>query len=209
MCGRECGTCGTSAEGHALSCLGGFCRCVPACPADACGADDGCGGTCPCPADLTCRDCPLKLVRLDQRSANGALARVTLALEGNNLANGTLARMADVRIAVSPAMELVSVRQEPLLRDANKELARFVETDRQFQKLPDGSWRVLLLSGPRNVDLQPGRWLTLTFAAGAQPPVGPVSFSLVRQADVMAPAAADQLLQVSAYDTPLTIPPAR
>jgi len=209
VCGRACGVCASDGDGHVLSCLGGLCRCVPVCSPDQCGVDDGCGGICPCATDLTCRDCPIKLVRLDQRSTNGALERVTLALEGSNLAGGTLARMADVRIASSPAMELVAVRKEVLLQDAAKELARFVETDSEFQKLADGSWRVVLLSGPRNADLQPGRWLTLTFVPGENFPAGPVVFSLARQADVMAPAAADQLLQVSAYDAPLTVSPSR
>jgi hypothetical protein len=208
VCGQPCGSCETDAEGHTQSCLGGHCRCVPACSADQCGQDDGCGQRCPCAGDLTCRDCAIRLVRVDQRSQGGAVERVTLALEGSNLAGGVLPRMADFTLRSNPPMDLVAVRRDAALVDARKELVRFVETDREFQRVGDGVWRLVLLTGARNTDIQPGRWMTLTLErpAGATA-VGPVAFTLERRTDVLAPQAADTLLQVSTYDAPLTVTP--
>ena len=107
-------------------------------------------------------------------------------------------------MAADPPAELLRVALGPALGAAHKRLFRFTETDLPFTRLADGSHRLLVLSGSQHASVPPGLWLTLRYAlpGGA----GDTSFQLVRRAEALAPAAADQALQDSRYDTPLVIP---
>jgi hypothetical protein len=67
----DCAACGDACLGTGESCGGGSvagqCGCTPDCSAGVCGAADGCGGTCLCPAGFDCRNggcfkpCPVGL----------------------------------------------------------------------------------------------------------------------------------------------------
>ncbi|MEW5847243.1 MAG: hypothetical protein AB2A00_00465 [Myxococcota bacterium] len=204
-CGTVCGVaCGGCEEGQA--CLGGHCRCAPSCGEDSCGADDGCGGTCPCAGATSCLECPLRLVLVDQWDDGVAVARVTVALESMASGSGdVLARVADLRFSGGPGLRLTAAQLGPALREARKELHRFARTNLPFEQLEDGTWRILVRPRTINPDVPPGRWLTMTWERTGPADGAPVTVSLVRRPQLLAPAAADSALQATPYDRPLTI----
>ncbi|MEW5850751.1 MAG: hypothetical protein AB2A00_18330 [Myxococcota bacterium] len=205
VCGQDCGTCGQDEAGHELSCVRGRCHCVPQCGAESCGRDDGCGYTCPCPGDVSCADCALRLVKVSQRTENGVVEQVTVAVESTS-ALVVKPRLADLHIAVDQPMTLERVQLGAALGSARKLLHRFTGTNLPYQQQPDGSWRIMVMPGPRNAEVEAGQWLVLTFTRqpGSQQQ-GPVSFRLLRHDEVLAPGAANQSLQATAYDSPLAV----
>jgi len=189
---------------------------VPGCAAVSCGTDDGCGGRCPCPADLSCAECPLRLQRLDSRDDGRAVRHATLALESPIAVQSPEVTpgeapptLADLRIAADRPVTVEKLQIGPSLADSRKLLHRFTGTNLPWQITEDGQIRVLVLSGPRRTDIPPGRWLTLYLEISEGGDPGPVSFRLVRRAGAVAPPAADTLLQRTPYDAPLSVSPAR
>jgi len=177
--------------------------CQPACGPESCGAQDGCGGRCACPHEASCLSCPLRLVR----GATAPDGAVSLTVESSAVAGAPLPRLAELHIAANHPVEVVRVALGPALAAARKRLYRFTDTDLPWQRLPDGSIRLLVYSGSKHTPVAPGRWLTLRVAL-PDPPDGAfdTTFRLVRRPEVLAPAAADAALQRSAYDTPLVVP---
>ncbi len=202
VCGVSCGTC----PGAGV-CREGRCVCTPQCAGKSCTDSDGCGGTCgPCDADVTCKDCKLRLVRVDQTIVLGEISRATIALEST--ATGPDPRLADVRVAVDPPMELQTIEPGPPLQAAGKRLYRFTETNLPYFQLADGSFQLLVFSQDKALSIDPGRWLTMTFARppGAHGPAyKTVRFHLVHRAQTLAPIASDDALQTGAWDAPLAI----
>ena len=204
VCGRSCGTC-EAAQGDGTSCVAGQCRCTPVC-AGGCGQSDGCGGTCPCPSQLSCQGCGLTLVNvaLEQDRESGG-SYFTLAVEAK-LDDAAAPRLADFRIAADRPVELERVQATDVLGDAGKLLHRFVAGNLPYERLPDGTFRFVIESaGIKHSTIGSGRWLTLRFRADAAVAAQPVRFRLLRREQTFAPLTADAALQASAYDTPLTI----
>lgn len=207
VCGRPCGECVVGDEGFSSVCVGGLCRCVPSCSPDTCGGDDGCGGTCPCPEDVTCTDCGLRLVRVAVGGDSVALDTVSVAVEWNGPVDGVLPRIADIRVEATEELELERVQIHEPLVDGRKLLHRFTGTNQPFRRLSDGSLQVLVFPGPRNDVVRPGRWLTLHFKNPSRVE-GPLSFRLVPHEQMLAPSGADALANVEGAGRPLVVRPA-
>lgn len=181
----------------------GAAPCSPVCGPESCGEEDGCGGRCACPHEATCLSCPLRLVR----GPEGPDGTVTLTVESSALAGSPLPRLAELRVGADRPVEVVQVAIGPALAAARKWLYRFTETDLPWQRLPDGSIRLLVYSGSEHTPVEPGRWLTLRVAVpdAAEAP-GEARFWLIRRPQVLAPTEADAALQRTRYDTPLVVP---
>jgi len=117
-----------------------------------------------------------------------------------------LPRLAELHVAADRPVRLVQVALGPSLASARKRLHRFTDTDLPWQRLADGSYRLLVFSGSQHGSVPPGRWLSLRFApAAAGQAAQDVVFRLVRRPEVLAPAAADLALQETRYDAPLLV----
>ncbi|MBM4321587.1 MAG: hypothetical protein FJ125_17000 [Deltaproteobacteria bacterium] len=181
--------------------------CQPRCDAESCAMEDGCGGRCPCSPDASCLSCPLRLVRVvDPAAGEGTL---TVSLWSSQVAGVPLPKLAELVIAADRPVQLQQVALGASLAAARKRLHRFTTSERPWQQLTDGSFRLLVYSGTQHLDIPPGRWLSLRFArTGGDATAGPVSFRLMRNPGGLAPAAADQALQETRYHTPLLFPAA-
>lgn len=181
--------------------------CVPSCVAGTCGQDDGCGGTCACPVDVSCAACPLRLVRVDQADAPGTIAAATLALEATADWGDSLPRLAEVQVAASEPVVLERVEIGEPLALARKRIFRFsAQGNQPFERVDERTWRVMLVSGPRNLPIGPGRWLTLHFSrAGGAWAAGPVSFHLVRAERMVAPEDANAVLLGTPFEQPVVL----
>jgi len=206
VCGQACGACGVDASSHATTCVAGLCRCVPACSPDACNTPDGCGGTCLCAADTSCLTCALRLVRASQAGDARAVERVGVAVEWNGSTAGPFARVADLRILPDPGLEVERVQLHEPVIDAKKLIHRFTETNLPWRRLEDGSIQLLLLPGPHNDEIRPGRWLTVYFTNPTNK-AGPLHFRLVTDQSSLAPVEAHTLASDGSAAQPLVVRP--
>lgn len=206
VCGTSCGMCSPGDDGEALTCVGGLCRCVPTCAPGTCGGDDGCGGTCPCPEDVSCEDCGLRLVRSELAGDSRVLDRLSVSVEWNGPVDGVLPRVADIRLNAPEHLEIERVQIHQPVVDARKLLHRFTGTNKAWRRLDDGKIQVLLLPGERNEVIRPGRWLTLHFVNPSRIE-GAQKFNLVAHDQMVAPAAADALAKVEGVQRPLVLQP--
>jgi len=209
VCGVSCGSCAADEQGHVQQCLAGRCRCLPACDGDRAGKDDGCGGTCPDRAAVSCADCPLRLVRESVESNGEVVNSVRVRLE----ASSRWARaphLASLLFEGSVPLELAAVETGYALSDAGKSLYRYTRDNQPWQRRENGQLELLVTPGPRNQPIAAGTWLTLTFRqSSAEPVAGPWSVRLVRHDDLVAPAEARQALLETAMETPLVVRPVR
>jgi hypothetical protein len=203
-CGEPCGPC----PGAQDECDAGRCVCRPACTVATCEQDDGCGGTCdPCPRDVSCEDCPLRLVVTEREEQNGVLRYVTLALDYAPTAHTPLPGMADLRIAVEGDATLTRVALGEALLAADKSLHVDALTGRPYRELPGGVIQCLILSLENRDVIPGGRWLFFRFRLGATgaPPGGAARFALVAREETFAPPPADQALWGAGLDTPVVV----
>jgi len=145
-------------------------------------------------------------VRVDQTLVLGEISRATVAIEST--AAGAAPRIADLRVAVEPAMQLDAVELGPPLQVAGKRLHRFAGSNLPYFRLADGSTQFLVFSLDKALPIEPGRWLTLRFVrppGTGGPEYRSVKFRLVRREQTLAPLEADAALQAEAWDSPLTV----
>lgn len=202
--GRECGFDGCTAscgecDGDDV-CNAGICvaGCTPSCSDAACGRADSCGGLCPpCPGDVNCTDCALKLTVVE-RDLEGDEDVVTLALD---LVTDSSARptLADLRFELIGA-SLDGVALGRTLIDADKELLVDHATGKPYRALPDGRVQVIVYSGNNNNPFDTGRMLFLRLAV-TDPAAA--SIALVPRTETFAPHAADEVLWGGGFEQPI------
>ena len=176
--------------------------CVAVCGAGSSGQSDGCGSVCPESFELSCADCPLRLVRLGQ--AGGV---VTLAVESSAVDGAPLPRLAELVIKADRAVTLQDVAVGPALARSKKRLHRFTHTNLNFETVDDRSHRILVFSGTEHLDVPAGRWLTLRYVVtGDAQPGDRAAFQLVRERQVLAPGGAAAALLATPFDAPVSVP---
>ena len=216
-CDDGCG--GTCACGEGTECNGaGACvapeQCKDTCKSTARTCGEVCGEACgscgegtaclkgSCVSAEGCTDCFLRLKVLERTVQDGQISEITLALDHAPSDGQPRPRMADVRIQADHEVELLSVDAGPALLDADKDLYVDESSGRPFRRRPDGSYQMLAYGFANTRTLEPGRVLTMKFRTHES---GPIAFSLVRRAQVLAPPEADALLQGSSYDQPVVV----
>lgn len=168
--------------------------------------EDGCGGTCACPADVSCMTCPLRLVRVDQVDAAGTAASATIALDSSAAWGAAQPRLAEIVVAADAPVVLERLEVGDALAAAGKRVYRYPATNLPFERVDDRTWRLMVTSPGRNLPIMPGRWLTLHFArAGSAWAQGPLSFHLVRAEKLVAPEEANAALSATPFDSPVVI----
>ena len=135
---------------------------------------------------------------------------MTIAVESSAVAGTPLPRLAELQIAADGpqgAVELLQVAVGPSLAATGKRLHRFTETDLPWQRLTDGSYRILVFSARDHAAIGAGRWLTMRFAIPeSAADRDDVAFSIVRRPGLVAPEAADLALQDTRYESALRVP---
>lgn len=114
------------------------------------------------------------------------------------------ARIADLRIAVDKAAELIAVEQGPSLLDVEKSLFADPSTGNLWQERADGAFQLLAIGTLNTQTLAPGRVAVLTFRVSER---GPVRFALQRRQQTLAPSGADGALQSTEYDRAVVVTP--
>jgi hypothetical protein len=161
--------------------------CVPSCPLSRCGALDlDCGQPCaPCPSDISCADCVL---RLEAGDVDPETSRVRLTLRFAPEEATPLPHLADIRVQFEGEVRILDIEVGQPLIDADKTIDTTLPIE-------DGVVRVPILSTQHLTPIQAGVWLTFDVRLGApfQPWTQPVVFRLAREATdpILAPAAAE------------------
>ncbi len=205
-CGEDCGSCDEAQS----ACVAGVCTCQPECPLTACGADDGCGALClPCPQDVSCEDCPLKLSVVEHEVSNGRVVGVTVALDFLPSANAELPGMADLRLTLGGNAKITGVALGEALLAADKELFVNANSGKPYRVLADGSVQLLVLATDNSTRIGSGRWLFLKLAnpPSAGGDFAPFSVALVEREQILAPPLADQVLWGAGIGEPVVVWP--
>lgn len=197
-CGESCGSCPSAGQ----ACVDHRCACEPNCDNLVCGDDDGCGGVCGgCPSDRNCQACALRLLLITDQVVGGA-REVTLALDYEPSDSMFDPGMVDLRLAAVGGATLERVGLGEALMQGQKELFVHPLTGKPFQEIRDNVYRIMITSPYNNALLQRGRWLFLRFRVAGDddtPGQQPIRFSLLREAAVFAPLAADETLADNSF----------
>ncbi len=212
-CGQHCGvSCGTCPAG--ASCDAGRCTCAPQCDGKSCTDADGCGGTCgPCPSEVSCTDCWLKLVVVDRVKSNGRTTQVVLAIDYAPPAGAALPTLADLHLTLAGPAKLEQVGIGEPLTSAGKKLYPNPNTGHVYQVLPDGTIRLLVMSTANSKPIGPGRWILLKVSLGAAadaaeaPADRPLVARLVPHNEIFAPTQVDQPLWSQPIDGAVVVWP--
>lgn len=221
--GRSCrdgcgGVCdcpdGTSCNG------GGSCvaveQCTDTCAAtgaacgSVCGKDCGAcleGQTCfenACKDAESCKDCELKLQLVNKRVSNGKLSEVTVIVDYQPSETNPRPRIMDLRIRSNKNAKVTSVELGTALAKANKNLYVDDLTGYKWRERADGSVQFFAFGAANSTTIGSGQLLKIVYETSES---GPISFWLVKRAQVFAPLSADQLLQSSNYDSPAVVSP--
>ena len=205
-CGERCGVrCGECGEG--TICDAGRCLCVPQCAGKACGADNGCGGTCtPCPRVINCENCAMELRVISQEriSDRASTARVLLSVILPNTA--PLPKVADLRFKLEGPGIIGRVGLGSAPRSAGKSLVPDPVTGMPYRV--DGNTYALMLLSTQNMDPIPsGEWLVFDLQI-SDTSSRPVTFSLIKREQTFAPPSADLMLWGEEYTDQIVLWPA-
>jgi hypothetical protein len=151
---------------------------------------------------VTCRDCSLQLRLIERTVVNDKIVRVKVGVDVAVPDDNSGPRLVDVRIAADKLVNLVEATAGPALLKTGKDLFVDEATHDPWQQRGDQSYQLLAYSVSGTLRVTSGRIMTLTFDL-AEP--GPVNFALTRHSQTFAPLDADNVLQASTYDQPLTV----
>jgi hypothetical protein len=112
------------------------------------------------------------------------------------------ARLADVRVRASRAFRVTKLLPGDALAAAGKSLYADPATGQPWRFRADGALQMLVQSVASTSDLASGRVATMDVAYDG---TAPVTLWLVRRDGVFAPPVADNELQASPYDAPVTV----
>ena len=205
-CGEDCGTCSGPQEG----CVDGSCVCQPACAGKSCVDPDGCGGTCgPCPRDVSCTDCALRLSVVEREESDGLLRSVTLAVDYEPEPGTPMPAIVALRLKIDGPARLDRVGLGEVALEAGKKLVVDPRSGRPYRVHDDGVVELMVLSPGSTRRIEAGRWifLKLTISGDGAAASGPVLVRLLPTGEVFAPPAADEALFGVELDSPVVIRP--
>jgi hypothetical protein len=133
------------------------------------------------------------------------LDQIVLAVEYNPREDDPKARMLELFLRTTPAMELTSAEEGAAMTDAGKSLSINSDTGNAWTETSRGIYRFVAYTMSNTTDFSPGRLLTLTFTTLANIKGTTVEFAFQKQSQTFAPEEADLLLQLSPYDTPVQV----
>jgi hypothetical protein len=117
-------------------------------------------------------------------------------------AGASLARLADIRFRASRAFQITKLTPGAALAASGKQLYSDPTTGQPWRIRADGAAQLLVQSTATVTNLSAGRVATLELSyAGSDP----LTLWLPRRSEVFAPPGADNELQASPYDTPVTV----
>ena len=203
-CDEVCGSCG----GELASCEQGICVCEPDCRDKACGDDNGCLAPCePCPNDRNCDDCILQFFVLPDGDEDPTSIRLAVDYHPTELS--PLPTMIDLRIEVPGDVTVQQAQEGNAIIAAEKSLTMDPATGDPFLQPEEDVLQFLMISAANTYTIESGRLLELTVRLGSpfEPVKSPVTLTLLKREQTMAPPPADQALWGEAFDTPLAFWP--
>jgi hypothetical protein len=184
ICGHPCGACSEPFQ----ACIEGACAPIE-----------------------SCEGCPLVMSVEEVVLAGEILEKIVIAIDYQPRDGDPRARMMDLFIASSPAMVLRDAEEGPALTNVDKSFTTDPDTGNPWMTVARGEYRFVVLSSFSSDNdeavgyFEPGRLMTLEFTTEAELLNTAVEFKIIKKSQVFTPSGADLLLQISPYDTPVSV----
>jgi hypothetical protein len=128
--------------------------------------------------------------------------KMTVAVDYAPEAGMASPRIADIRFRASRPFTMTKATTGEALAAAGKELYIDPKTGQPWRARADGALQMVIQSVASANDIHAGRIATLELTYDGN---DPVSLWLVRRDEVFAPPTADNALQSTPYDSPVTV----